>query len=134
MRAISVLSFDAGTSTLGWRAAMALRTRVSISAIGSLVIWTVTPFLPAGLYNARNLAIEGQLPETQAAHAVFAEESARTSAAPAAVPMTAPELRSLFRMRDGQLYIFGDFGGCCHSKILFSRLLPMIGGTAYPSA
>src|SRR6185437_7663828 len=38
MRAISAFSFEAGTSTLGWRATMALRTRVSISAIGSLVI------------------------------------------------------------------------------------------------
>src|SRR5580658_2662489 len=39
MRAISVFSFEAGTSTFGWRAAMALRTRVSISAIGSLVTY-----------------------------------------------------------------------------------------------
>src|SRR5580658_2428308 len=38
MRAISALSLEAGTSTFGWRATMALRTLVSISAIGSLVI------------------------------------------------------------------------------------------------
>src|SRR5262245_6597205 len=38
MRAISVFSFDAGTSTLGCRAASALRKRVNISAIGSLNI------------------------------------------------------------------------------------------------
>src|SRR5690349_5053702 len=38
MRAISVFSLEAGTSTLGWRAWIALRTRVSMSAMGSLVI------------------------------------------------------------------------------------------------
>src|SRR5260370_37664568 len=38
MRAISAFSFDAGTSTLGCRAASALRRRVNISAIGSLTI------------------------------------------------------------------------------------------------
>src|SRR5664279_94721 len=38
MRAISAFSLEAGTSTFGWRAWIALRTRVSMSAIGSLVI------------------------------------------------------------------------------------------------
>src|SRR5579872_3884455 len=38
MRAISVFSLEAGTSTFGWRAWIALRTRVSMSAMGSLVI------------------------------------------------------------------------------------------------
>src|SRR6185295_12268498 len=39
MRAISAFSLEAGTSTLGWRAWIALRTRVSMSAMGSLVIF-----------------------------------------------------------------------------------------------
>src|SRR3954462_9258137 len=38
MRASSVFSLEAGTSTLGWRAWIAFRTRVSMSAMGSLVI------------------------------------------------------------------------------------------------
>src|ERR1035438_3004711 len=38
MRAISDFSLEAGTSTLGWRAWIAFRTRVSMSAMGSLVI------------------------------------------------------------------------------------------------
>src|ERR1017187_4381546 len=38
MRAISAFSFDAGTSTFGWRAWIAFRTRVSMSAMGSLSI------------------------------------------------------------------------------------------------
>jgi hypothetical protein len=38
MRAISSFKREAGTSTFAWRAWSALRTRVSMSAIGSLVV------------------------------------------------------------------------------------------------
>src|SRR4051812_23693675 len=38
MRAISAFNFEAGTSTFGCRAWIAFRTRVSMSAMGSLVI------------------------------------------------------------------------------------------------
>src|ERR1039458_5599137 len=38
MRAISAFKLEAATSALGWRAWIALRTRVSMSAMGSLVI------------------------------------------------------------------------------------------------
>src|SRR4051794_23947512 len=95
MRAISVFSFDAGTSTLGCRAASALRRRVNISAMGSLNIRC--PLLPARLGHSGNLAIESELPETQAAQREFAQKAARPSAAPAAVPMAAGELRLLVR-------------------------------------
>src|SRR5271157_723853 len=47
MRAISAFSLEAGTSTLGWRAPIALRTRVSMSAMGSLVISLLLHSLPA---------------------------------------------------------------------------------------
>src|SRR5215813_11521055 len=99
MRAISVFSLDAGTSTFGWRAWIALRTRVSMSAMGSLVIrllqrgrepgaragasrtppWPLVPgprppvFLPARLDHAWNLAVQRELPETQAANAELAQ-------------------------------------------------------------
>src|ERR1022692_3064641 len=49
IRAISVFSFEAGTSTFGWRAEMAFRTRVSISAIGSLVTYPVPPLYQLAL-------------------------------------------------------------------------------------
>src|SRR6478672_8533614 len=39
MRANSFFSREAGTSTLGWRAMRALRTRVNMSAMGSDVIY-----------------------------------------------------------------------------------------------
>src|SRR5450432_1604966 len=47
MRAISAFSLEAGTSTFGWRARIALRTRVSMSAMGSLVIVLLLPITPA---------------------------------------------------------------------------------------
>src|SRR5258708_3593520 len=128
MRAISALSFDAGTSTFGCRAAMALRTRVSISAIGSLVTYPVPPFLPARLDHAGHFTIQRQLPEAQPANSELAQERARTAAAPATVPVAALELRLLFLfvcklVRIRSLAVFGDLGGCCHSEILFLLLL-----------
>src|SRR6185369_2697090 len=100
MRAISAFSLEAGTSTLGWRAWIALRTRVSMSAMGSLVIvlllhlrpcfppsrsFRTTHLLPARLDHARDLAVEGELAEAQATNAELAQERARPAAAPAAV-------------------------------------------------
>src|SRR5271157_4688572 len=86
MRAISVFSLEAGTSTLGCRAWIALRTRVSMSAMGSLVINLLPwPGLPARLGHAGNLAVQSQLAETQAADAELAQIAARPSAAPAAI-------------------------------------------------
>src|SRR5579863_9418333 len=89
MRAISVFSLEAGTSTLGWRAWIALRTRVSMSAMGSLVIVLLLQFLPTGLGHAWNLAVQGELAEAQTANAELPQESARPSAAPAAVAVPA---------------------------------------------
>src|ERR1019366_1795481 len=106
MRAISVFNFDAGTSTFGWRAAMAFRTRVSISAIGSLVTYLVPPSLPARLDDARDFTIERQLPEAQSADSILSQERPGTAAAPAAISVPALELRLL--------EVFCDLGGCCH--------------------
>src|SRR5580704_17245924 len=108
MRAISAFSFDSGTSTFGWSATMALRTRVSISAIGSLGIIARTSsaqpampavHLPARLHHARNLAAQRQLPEAQPADPVLAEKRPRTPAAPAAVAVAALQLRRFCLLR-----------------------------------
>src|SRR5580698_3446691 len=56
MRAISAFSFEAGTSTFGWRATMALRTLVSISAMGSLVILARTSCQLVFFHTAHQLA------------------------------------------------------------------------------
>src|ERR1043165_8380384 len=100
MRAISVLSLEAGTSTFGWRAWIALRTRVNMSAMGSLVIilLSIQPsaascqppadccpdcwrlLSPTRLDHARNLTVERELAEAQAADSELAKIPARTSA------------------------------------------------------
>src|ERR1041384_5424416 len=107
MRAISSFSFDAGMSTRECLAAIALRIRVSMSAIGSVI--TQTPktgvgcwvlgagakpsgqhlepktqnpsLLPARLDDARNLPLERQLAEADAAQLELAQVAAGTPAA-----------------------------------------------------
>src|SRR5579871_1367637 len=118
MRAISVFKCEAGTSTLGWRALIALRTLVSMSAMGSLVIRSS---LPAGLDHARNFAVQCELAEAQAAHAELAQKCARPAAAPAAVAVTDFEFRLL-------LQILRHLCGGCH----LVRSLLATAGTACP--
>jgi hypothetical protein len=87
--------------------------------MGSLVIYFKQTFLllltatnrrysllPTTFGHARDLAIQGEQPETQAADTVLTQESPRPAAAPAAVAVTALEL--------GRLIVFCDLGGCCH--------------------
>src|ERR1017187_9943999 len=130
MRAISVFSLEAGTSTLGWRARMALRTRVSMSAIGSLVIPALQLFLwlsPARLRDAGDFPVQRQLAEAQTADAEFAQKSARPSAAPAAVAVFA--VVQPWRFGEARLFqfqIFGSLGGGGH--VLF--FLSLTAGTA----
>src|ERR1017187_4840726 len=124
MRAISAFSLEAGTSTFGWRAWIALRTRVSMSAIGSLVIILLLYFLPASLGHTRNLAIEGEFAEAQAANSELAQECPGPSTTPAAVPVASRQLRdSGLLLGLGQLgcpanlvqlYVFGNLCGCRH--------------------
>src|ERR1700733_3459908 len=113
MRAISVFSLEAGTSTFGWRAPMALRTRVSISAIGSLVILARTS-LPTGFHYTWNFAAQRQLPETQPANSILAQERSGTPTAPAAVTVAALQYRRFCLLRLSQFDVFCDFRGCCH--------------------
>ena len=82
MRAISRLVREAGTTTSVWRARDALRTRVSMSAIGSEMFMQD---LPARLGDAGQLALEGALPEADAAQGEAAHEGARPAADEAAV-------------------------------------------------
>src|SRR5579885_2836994 len=123
MRAISVLSLEAGTSTLGCRAWIALRTRVSMSAMGSVCMILLLRLLPAGLDDSRNLAVEGKLAEAQTANAELAEIAARPAAAPAAVTVLAPQLGFLVLYGLLQPKVLCDFrcGRHCSSS---SLLLP----------
>src|ERR1017187_5812392 len=163
MRAISDFSLEAGTSTLGWRAWIAFRTRVSMSAMGSLVIKLLgrledrsqktevrrpagAPlrlptsnfliltssfhlYLPASLHHAGDLAVQGELAETETAHAEFTQIGARPAAAPAAVAVADSELGRFGPPGFFQLQIFGDFCGSGHGFLLL-----LIGGRASPCA
>src|SRR5438067_7962073 len=127
MRAISFFNRDAGTSTFGWRAIKALRTRVSISATGSAVIYLLpsAPFitrwvdLPTSLRDTRNLAGKRELTEADPAQRELAQEAPRSSAVFAAIPQTHFEL--------GRFFFFSDFCGSCHYKSS-----SFTGGMAYP--
>src|SRR5262245_29955991 len=82
IRAISRLVRDAGTTTSTWRAREALRTRVSMSAIGSEMF---IGSLPARLRDAGQLAEERSLPEADAAQGEPPDVGPRTPAHGAAV-------------------------------------------------
>src|SRR5436190_2091701 len=112
MRAISALSRDAGMSTRVCLAVTALRIRVIMSAIGSVIFsnspsqqkYPSTPLgmtvsevegSPAALRDAGNVALEGQLAEAEAAQRELAHEAARPAAQLAAVAQPNLELRRL---------------------------------------
>src|SRR5579862_788558 len=96
MRATSALKRDDGISTRGWRAWTALRIRVSMSAIGSVIVTS-----PTALDNAWNLAAQRQLAEAQAAQRELAHIRARTAALAAPVAMPNRVLRRLVEVLDG---------------------------------
>src|SRR5579871_2545108 len=133
---MSVLRREAGTSTLGWRAARPLRIRVSMSAMGSVVVIIVNlpagSFLPASLGHAGDFSGQRQLPETDPAQFEFAEIPARPAAAEAAVAMPAGQLRRLLGLLHGELFVTGDFSGSGH--VSPRVLTPAWAGrrTAYP--
>src|SRR6266446_2883993 len=100
MRAISVFSFETGTSTRWCLAAAALRRRVRKSAIGSVCI----VLLPAGFHDAGDLSLKRHTAETDSAHLELADITARAAAAAVAYPHL--EFRLLERL--------GDFCCACH--------------------
>src|SRR4051794_30789174 len=81
MRAIASLVREVGTTTSVWRARLAFRMRVSISAMGSVTFMG----LPARLRDTRQLAHQGALPEADAAHREPAHVRPRSAADEAAV-------------------------------------------------
>src|SRR5918911_776209 len=124
MRATSSFSFEAGMSTRECLAAMALRMRVSMSAIGSVITqtpdrvlgvgsWVPVPrpldpapktrnlsSLPARLDDAGDLPLQRQLAETDAAQLELAQVAAGAAAALAARVGARRELLRPLRLRD----------------------------------
>src|SRR5207249_7461931 len=89
------LSFEAGMSTFSCSARLALRIRVSMSAIGSLRMG-----LPARLHDAGHLALERQLAEAQTTHLELPEIAARAAAELAPVVGAGREFRFPLRFHD----------------------------------
>src|SRR5262245_45286286 len=81
-------------STLALRAPAALRMRVNMSAIGSVIM----SGSPAGLGEAGNLPLAGQVAQAETTHAEAAEEGSRTPAQRAAVVRPHLELRGPRRL------------------------------------
>src|SRR5918993_5920129 len=79
MAARASLSLDDGMRTLSWLAVAPLRRRVSMSAIGSVIVIGGLPS-PTGLGHAGNLAGVHHLPEADAAQVELAVHGTRTPA------------------------------------------------------
>src|SRR5215472_11338009 len=105
MRAISLLSFEAGTSTRWCFAAAALRMLVRKSAMGSVCIILLIS-LPARFHHAGNFSLERHAAETDTAHFKLADVGARTAADAAAVAVAHLEFRFAL--------VFYDLCGACH--------------------
>src|SRR5512139_745319 len=75
---MATLILDDGMETDAFSASWALRIRVSMSAIGSLIA-ILYLLLPTGLDNTRDLAIEGKLADLVTAQTKFTENATRTT-------------------------------------------------------
>src|SRR5437867_1678478 len=100
IRAMSALMREAGIATESCRACWALRIRVSMSAIGSVIDIRSVPLLPARLHDARELAGQGQPAEADPAEAELAYEGARAPAQVAAAVRLHLELGRPFGLDD----------------------------------
>src|SRR5580765_8111322 len=103
---MSPLIRDEGMSTRVCLAVTALRIRVSMSAIGSVIALSKSVVLPGALRHAGDVALERQLAEAQAAQRELPHVSARTAAQVAAVAQANLEFRLLL--------FFGDLRCCSH--------------------
>src|SRR5881409_171604 len=83
-------------STRRWPAMQALRTRVSISATGSMTL--ISCPLPSGFAHAGNFPAQRKLTETDAAQLELAQRAAAPAAALAAVVAPHLELRPRFTL------------------------------------
>src|SRR4051794_34700266 len=102
MAARASFNLEEGMRTSSWNATLALRSRVSMSAIGSVIV-TVRPPLPTGLGHARHLAGVHHLAQADAAQPELAEHGAGPPAALAAGVRTDLVLRGPLLLLDERL-------------------------------
>src|SRR3954451_22487586 len=101
MRASSSLIRELGSSTRSCSALLALRIRVSMSAIGS--VSTSDFLLPRALGHARDRALMGELPQADAAEPELPVDRAWAAAAAAARVLPHREPRRPGLLRDQRL-------------------------------
>src|SRR3954451_15258749 len=99
MAATASFSFDEGMATSSWNAMFAFRRRVSMSAIGSVIV-TRLPSSPRGLHDARHFAGVGHGPQADATKSEVAIHRARATALLAARITPHLELRCLSLLVD----------------------------------
>src|SRR5690348_4613512 len=108
MRASASFSFDEGIATSSWKAMFALRSRVSMSAMGSVIVTAATPS-PRRLRQAGDLPGVAHLAQTDPAQAEGAIHRARPAAAATARVTAHLELRCALLLVDecllGHLYL-----------------------------
>src|SRR3979409_201798 len=108
---MALFTFDAGITTLTFSVACALRMRVSMSAMGSLML--MYGLLPARLDHSRDLATHGDLADLVAPQPELAERAARAPGHGAAVaqPHGRRVARQRLELRAGLfLGVFGRLG------------------------
>src|SRR4029450_2820384 len=99
MRARFSFSFDDGMTTSSWNAVLAFRRRVSMSAIGSVIV-TVAPPSPRRLGHTGHLARVDHVPQADSAQAELAIHRARATAAAAPGVRAHRELRLALLLLD----------------------------------
>src|SRR5213083_458564 len=100
IRAISTLSFDAGSSTRSWCDWIPLRIRVNMSATGSVIDILDSSVLPACFGHAGDVAAERELPKADPAKLELAQVASWPPANLAAILSPSHELRLSLRLDD----------------------------------
>lgn len=102
------LAFEPGTVVRADRTIQALRIRVNISAIGSLVIMIV---LPAGFAQTGNFTTMGHLAKANATNIEVTDVAARAATAETEIPLASGVLRrttpsDYLRLTDHNIFLF----------------------------
>jgi hypothetical protein len=85
-----------GMSASSWRAMIAFRILVSMSAMGSVIDMDAP--LPTRFYYAGQFASQGQVPEADPAHVELSYEASRPAADLASMPCSGAEFHGLSQL------------------------------------
>src|SRR4051794_28585342 len=103
MRATASFNLEDGIATSSWNATLAFLIRVSMSAIGSVIVTARRLPSPRALRHAGDLACVRHLPQADTAQTEVAVDRTRTSAPPAARIGARLELRLALLLVDQRL-------------------------------